>query len=147
MKGKGGSAYMAFEVQNFEKQKKGCSIKISFDDLINFSAIAIQNKMKLVSSEKRYPLLESCKFSGLSQLSFLGPPPPPPRPRCVKTRPIPVKSCEARVRNCHIKEPDIFGPLIIILSYLILSNFILFYYILFDLILFHFISLFFYGHC
>ena len=52
-----------------------------------------------------------------------------------KTRPIPVRSCEARVRDCRIKEPHILGLLIIVIFYFILFHFIIF----FILFLFYFI--------
>ena len=54
------------------------------------------------------------------------------------TRPIPVRSCEARVRDCRVKELDIFCLLIIILFYLVFLSFFYFYFILFYLISFHF---------
>ena len=40
-------------------------------------------------------------------------------PGVPETRPIPVTSCEARVRDCRIKELDIFGLLIIIICFIL----------------------------
>ena len=54
----------------------------------------------------------------------------------VETRPIPVRSCEARVRDCRVKQLDIFCLLVIILFYI--------YFYLYSIFFVFFISLHFY---
>ena len=55
------------------------------------------------------------------------------------TRPIPVRSCGAGVKDCRVKELDLFN-LILILFHFILFYFVLFYFILIFLFLYLFFS-------